>query len=65
VLASGVPRDAVDEVIEATGKAAKRSGGKLPPHVMVYFAPAADTGAALLNDQDEKGSIKQNYEDET
>ena len=38
MLASAVPRDAVDEAIEATGKAAKRSGGKLPPHVMVYFA---------------------------
>ena len=25
---------------EATGKGAKRSGGKLPPHVMVYFAMA-------------------------
>ena len=40
VLASAVPRDAVDEAIEATGKAAKRAGGKLPPHVMVYFAMA-------------------------
>jgi len=40
VLASAVPRDAVDEAIEAAGKAAKRSGGKLPPHVMVYFAMA-------------------------
>src|SRR6266567_4360702 len=35
VLASWVPRDAVDEAVEATGKAAKRKGGKLPPHVMV------------------------------
>lgn len=40
VLASAVPRDAVDEAIEAAGKAAKRSDGKLPPHVMVYFAMA-------------------------
>jgi len=40
VLASWVPRDAVDEAVEATGKAAKRKGGKLPPHVMVYFAMA-------------------------
>jgi len=38
VLASWVPRDAVDEAVEATGKTAKRKGGKLPPHVMVYFA---------------------------
>src|SRR5260370_39587230 len=40
VLASWVPRDAVDEAGEATGKGAKRKGGKLPPHVMVYFAMA-------------------------
>jgi hypothetical protein len=40
VLASWVPRDAVDEAVEATGKGAKRRGGKLPPQVMVYFAMA-------------------------
>ena len=40
VLASWVPRNAVDEAVEATGKGAKRKGGKLPPHVMVYFAMA-------------------------
>src|SRR5208283_2233480 len=40
VLASWVPRDAVDDAVEATGKGAKRKGGKLPPHVMVYFAMA-------------------------
>lgn len=34
------PRDAVDEAIRLTGKGAKRSDGKLPPHVMVYFAMA-------------------------
>jgi hypothetical protein len=48
VLASWVPRDAVDEAIETTGKGAKRAGGKLPPHVMVYFA----MGLALLADED-------------
>jgi Insertion element 4 transposase N-terminal/Transposase DDE domain len=48
VLASAVPRDAVDEAIEVTGKGAKRSGGKLPPHVMVYFAMAM----ALFADDD-------------
>src|SRR3974377_1495015 len=32
------PREGVDEGVEATGKTAKRRGGKLPPHVMVYFA---------------------------
>jgi hypothetical protein len=40
VLTSWVPRDAVDEAVEATGKTAKRRGGKLPPHVMVYFTMA-------------------------
>ena len=40
VLASRVPRDAVDDAVEVTGKGAKRKGGKLPPHVMVYFAMA-------------------------
>src|SRR5580698_3726770 len=40
VLASWVPRDAVDEAVEVTGKAARRKGGKLPPHVMVYFVMA-------------------------
>jgi hypothetical protein len=40
VLASWVSRDVVDEAIEATGKTAKRSGGKLPPHVMIYYVMA-------------------------
>ena len=40
VLASAVPRDAVDEAIAAAGRGARRSDGKLPPHVMVYFAMA-------------------------
>src|ERR1700758_2594662 len=40
VLTSWVPRDAVDEAVEATGKTARRRGGKLPPHVMVYFVMA-------------------------
>jgi hypothetical protein len=40
VLAGSVPRDVVDEAVEVTGKAARRSDGKLPPHVMVYFAMA-------------------------
>jgi hypothetical protein len=34
VLASSVPRDAVDEAVAAAGKGAKRSDGKPPPHVM-------------------------------
>jgi hypothetical protein len=40
VLASSVPRDVLDEVVVAAGRAAKRSDGKLPPHVMVYFVMA-------------------------
>jgi hypothetical protein len=48
VLASWVPRDAVDEAVETTGKAAKRKGGKLPPHVMVYFV----MGLALFAEED-------------
>ena len=40
VLTSSVPRDAVDEAVVVTGKRARRSDGKLPPHVMVYFAMA-------------------------
>ena len=48
VLASWVPRDAVEEAVEVTGKTAKRKGGKLPPHVMVYFV----MGLALFADED-------------
>jgi Insertion element 4 transposase N-terminal len=40
VLAAFVPRDAVDDAAAAAGKQAKRSDGKLPPHVMVYFVMA-------------------------
>ena len=48
VLASWVPRDAVDDAVEETGKGALRAGGKLPPHVMVYFVMAL----ALFADDD-------------
>jgi Insertion element 4 transposase N-terminal len=40
VLASSVPRDVIDDVVAVCGRGAKRSDGKLPPHVMVYFALA-------------------------
>src|SRR5215813_2031073 len=40
VLASSVPRDAVDDAVAAAGKEAKRAGGKLPPHVVVYLVMA-------------------------
>lgn len=48
VLAASVPREAVDAAVAATGRQARRSGGKLPPHVMVYFAMAM----ALFADED-------------
>src|SRR5258708_37138545 len=48
VLASSIPRDAVDDAVAAAGKQAKRRDGKLPPHVMVYFAIAM----ALFADSD-------------
>jgi Insertion element 4 transposase N-terminal/Transposase DDE domain len=48
VLASWVPRDVVDDAIAETGRAARRRGGKLPPHVMVYFVMAL----ALFSDED-------------
>jgi Insertion element 4 transposase N-terminal len=48
VLASSVPRDAVGDAIAAAGRRPRRSDGKLPPHVMVYFAMAM----ALFSDDD-------------
>ena len=48
VLASSVPRDVVDDAIEVAGKGARRAGGKLPPHVMVYLVMAL----ALFADDD-------------
>src|SRR5258708_46266 len=50
-LASSVPRDAVDEAGAAAGKGARRSGGELAPHVMVYFAMAL----ALVAEEDYEG----------
>src|SRR5436190_13589853 len=48
VLASSVPRDVVEDAVAVTGKGARRAGGKLPPHVMVYFVMAL----ALFADDD-------------
>ncbi len=48
MLAASVPRDVVDTAVAARGRGAKRAGGKLPPHVMVYFAMAL----ALFADDD-------------
>lgn len=48
VLASWVPRDEIEDAVEAAGKTAQRKGGKLPPQVMVYFA----MGLALWAEED-------------
>jgi hypothetical protein len=40
VLASPVPHDVIDDAVAPSDRSAKRSDGKLPPHVMVYFAIA-------------------------
>jgi Insertion element 4 transposase N-terminal/Transposase DDE domain len=48
VLASSVPRDVIDDVVVTCGRQAKRSDGKLPPHVMVFFTMAM----ALFADED-------------
>ena len=48
VLASSVPRDVVDEAVAATGKGARRAGGKLPPHVVVYLVMALALFAEVI-----------------
>ena len=48
VLASWVPRDEIEDAVEAAGKTARRKGGKLPPQVMVYFV----MGLALWAEED-------------
>jgi hypothetical protein len=48
VLAESVPREVIDVAVAAQGRGALRAGGKLPPHVMVYFAMAL----ALFADDD-------------
>ena len=40
VLVSAVPRDAVDDAVAVCGVGAKRSDGKLLPHVVAYLAMA-------------------------
>jgi Insertion element 4 transposase N-terminal/Transposase DDE domain len=55
VLASSVPREVVDAAVAASGRGAKRSGGKLPPHVMVYYAMAL----ALFADEDYEAVMAQ------
>jgi hypothetical protein len=48
LLAASVPREVIDAAVVASGREAQRSGGKLPPHVMVYYAMAL----ALFADED-------------
>ena len=48
VLTSWVPADAVDDAVAATGKGARRRGGKLPPRVTAYLVMAL----ALFADED-------------
>ena len=55
VLASSVSRDVVDAAVVARGRAAKRAGGKLPPHVMVYLTMAL----ALFGDDDYEEVVTQ------
>jgi hypothetical protein len=40
VLVTAVPRDAVDDAVMVCGVGAKRSDGKLPPHVVAYLTMA-------------------------
>jgi hypothetical protein len=40
VLVTAVPREAVDEAVVVAGVGAKRSDGKLPPHVTAYLTMA-------------------------
>lgn len=48
VLAGSVPREVIDVAVAECGRQARRSGGKLPPHVVVYFVMAM----ALFADED-------------
>lgn len=48
VLVAAVPRDAVDGAVAALGVGAKRSDGKLPPHVMAYLT----MGLCLFGEDD-------------
>ena len=48
LLAGSVPREVIDVAVAECGRQARRSGGKLPPHVVVYFVMAM----ALFADED-------------
>jgi hypothetical protein len=48
VLVTAVPRDVVDSAVQAFGVGAKRSDGKIPPHVVAYLT----MGLCLFSDDD-------------
>lgn len=52
VLAAAVPRDAIEEAPAVHWRGVKRRGGKLPPHVMAYFAVgmALYAGAEIITE---------------
>jgi hypothetical protein len=53
LLAGSVPRDVIDDAVQAFGRQAKRSDGKLPPHVVVYLVMAL----ALFADDDYEEAV--------
>jgi transposase IS4-like protein/DDE family transposase len=53
LLAGSVPRDVIDDAVRAFGRQAKRSDGKLPPHVVVYLVMAL----ALFADDDYEEAV--------
>jgi Insertion element 4 transposase N-terminal len=55
VLASFVPQDAVDDAVAAAGKQARRSDGKLPPHVMVYLVMALALSRTMTTRKSRRG----------
>ena len=48
VLVSSIPRDVIDAAVAAHGIGVKRSGGKLPAHVVAYLT----MGLCLFPDDD-------------
>jgi hypothetical protein len=53
VLAGSVPRDEIDDAVRAFDRQARRSDGKLPPHVVVYLVMTL----ALFADDDYEEAV--------
>jgi hypothetical protein len=53
LLAGSVPRDVIDDAVRAFDRQAKRSDGKLPPHVVVYLVMTL----ALFADDDYEEAV--------